>query len=199
MNEGSWSVKLSKDYSAITIYREGKRIGEYSTIKEPYCEICAFPKQTNECRWHWNDKVEGTYAVGIYYPTRRREHSSSLLSQHIIKLKSELEYATPLGLSMVMLLNTRYKDLLGEINIITPIPKHSTEYKVDKLTNKRYNQAEELAKIISAKLTDSSISFHPNILIKQKEYSQKKSEVGSESKYTRLYISCEQAPSWNQR
>jgi predicted amidophosphoribosyltransferase len=138
----------------------------YNLLREPYCKKCSFPKATDECRWHHSDTMDRTYAIGLYYPTRRE--SEDTLSYHIRKLKSSKFYARPLGYAMSILINKRYQELL-EIDYITPIPKHPDEYKYDNDTRDRYNQAEELADIISKEINKPKI----NLLNKNRPWSQR--------------------------
>lgn len=170
-SEGNWRVELSQGSNSIIVYQSGALVGKYDLLKEPYCERCAFPKPTNECSWHWFDtSVDRTYAIGIYYPTRRKkEHQGSLLSQHIIKLKTNREYAIPLGLSIALLIKGIYEEL-SIIDIITFIPKHEKEYKEDQNDFTRYNQAEELAHVIGKRINKDVV----DLLIKSKPFSQSK-------------------------
>lgn len=147
LTEGKWNVRLHSN--SIIIQKENKDIGEYVLLTSTkYCEKCAYPRPTQECPWHWNDAMDRTYAIGIYYPRRRVEHKTSLLSKHIIELKLSREYAIPLGLSMALLARTIYKELLDKVDIITFVPKHYKEYKRDRVDGAPYNQAEELARMV---------------------------------------------------
>jgi predicted amidophosphoribosyltransferase len=138
----------------------------YNLLREPYCKKCSFHEPTDKCRWHHSDTMDRTYAIGLYYP--KRSQTQDALSYHILMLKSSKFSAEPLGYAMSILIKERYKELL-EIDYITPIPKHSDEYKYDRETGDRYNQAEELANIISKEINKPKI----NLLNKNKPWSQR--------------------------
>jgi len=150
----------------ITIRYQGNEIN-YNLLTEPYCKKCSYPISTEDCRWHHSDMMDRTYAIGLYYPTRR--NIQDMLSEHIRNLKSEVIYAEPLGYAMAILINERYKEL-AEIDYVVPIPKHQVEYKYDNNQRREYNQAEELAKIICNKINKPIIN---NLLNKNKSWSQR--------------------------
>jgi predicted amidophosphoribosyltransferase len=168
MNSYHGYINNANNTIIITISRGEKRKSTftYNLLREPYCKKCSFPKATDKCRWHHSDTMDRTYAIGLYYPTRSQTQDT--LSDHIRMLKSYKFYAEPLGYAMSILIKELYKELL-EIDYITPIPKHLDEYKSDDETGDRYNQAEELAAIISKEINKPKI----NLLNKNKPWSQR--------------------------
>jgi predicted amidophosphoribosyltransferase len=168
MNSYYGDINNDNDTIIITISRGEKRKSTftYNLLREPYCKKCSFPKATDKCRWHHSDTMDRTYAIGLYYPKRREAEDT--LSDHIRRLKSSKFYARPLGYAMSILIKKRYQELL-EIDYITPIPKHRDEYKPVGKTRGIYNQAEELADIISKEINKPK----NNLLNKNKPWSQR--------------------------
>jgi competence protein ComFC len=82
--------------------------------------------------------------MGGYYPTRMNK--GDLLSEHILKLKEEQLYATPIGLSLALTIKENYPELTKS-QLIVPIPLSYEEF-----TNRGYNQPTELAKVLSCVL-----------------------------------------------
>jgi predicted amidophosphoribosyltransferase len=72
---------------------------------------------------------------------------SDLLSQHIRGLKRFVGYSVPLGWAMSLCIEHLYPELL-KTEMIVPVPKHPDEMKVDQESGLRYNQAQELGRII---------------------------------------------------
>ena len=76
----------------INVFLDGKLQGNYMLLREPYCKRCSNLGVTTEtCKHnHSLDGFERAYAIGGYYPTRMNK--GELLSDHILKLKSERTY-----------------------------------------------------------------------------------------------------------
>jgi ComF family protein len=87
-------------------------------------------------------------ALGIYYPIGRalKVKRRNLISEHIRSLKRCIDYAEPLGQAMALSVQHKYGDL-KKSNAIVPVPQHR-----DKYSERPYNQAEELAKVVSSRL-----------------------------------------------
>jgi len=120
--------------------------GTYELIKEPYCKICAHPEvSTEECTEdHPTDGFDRAYTMGIYYPLHSGK--SNLITKHILKLKRDPDYASPLGIAMAITIMKIYPILL-ESDIMVPVP--ST---VEELKTKRFNHSSELSKVLTAQL-----------------------------------------------
>lgn len=157
----------------IGVYLGSKKWGEYILLKEPYCLKCACPGVALEnCQWHEDDYgFERIYAMGAYLKREiiKERGKGDFLSSHILGLKQYPRYAEPLGLGMVECMKNRYLELM-ESELIVPIPKFPTELKVaTDPKGIKYNQAEELANIISSNINIASL----NILKKTREQSMR--------------------------
>lgn len=129
-------------------------------MKEVLCEFCNSPLFLKSgcyyCeRLHSFEKI---YAVNMYYTIM--DSRSNLLSNHVRLSKHDKSYTIPMGLAMVLLIKYRYRDLL-KTNIIVPVPAHSGT-----LAKRGFNQAEEIAKIVSKKL---NIPMDAAVLVKTKD------------------------------
>lgn len=122
-------------------------MGEYSLLRQPFCEICSSPgRTTDQCTNSTlgHSTLSGftrIRAVGSYY--QRRTQKADLLTQHIWNLKTDREYSIPLGLAMALCLTSRYSELRNS-DFVSPVPQHP-----DKMTQRGYNQALELARVLS--------------------------------------------------
>lgn len=140
-----WECELLK--TRINVYFNDELKGYYPLLRSPFCTRCSNPYVTeDECNFHLKDKLERTYAIGVY-----SRHSEDLLSEHIRQLKYWKNKARPLGTAMALCLEQLYK--IQGIDIFVPVPLY--ELKPDRSTERRYNQAEELAKQLSATLKQS--------------------------------------------
>jgi predicted amidophosphoribosyltransferase len=141
-----WQCVFSQ--SGIAVFTDRKQYGSYKLLKSPYCTKCALSGVSEDrCTWHWKDVVARTYAMGEYLPVEREDSRSDLLSQHIRGLKRFVGYSIPLGWAMSLCIDRLYPELL-KTEMIVPIPKHPDEMKADQGSGLRYNQAEELGRII---------------------------------------------------
>lgn len=157
----------------IGVFLGQKKWGEYILLKEPYCLKCAYMGvPTENCIWHEYDYgFERIYAMGAYLKRRIIEErgEEDFLSSHILGLKQYPRYAEPLGLGMVECMKNRYLELMKS-ELIVPIPKFQTELKVaTDPKGIKYNQAEELANIISSNISIPSL----NVLKKTREQSMR--------------------------
>jgi ComF family protein len=127
----------------IEVRLDGKLEGSYLLLKEPYCKRCAaIGVTTEDCKHnHSLDGFNRAYAMGCYYPARLNK--CELLSEHILKFKSEKSYATPLGMALGMTVETIYPELLDS-QLLIPIPLSDEE-----LAKRGYNQSLELVRELS--------------------------------------------------
>jgi predicted amidophosphoribosyltransferase len=148
-----WSCKLT-DRRTIEVRVTNYLKGEYLLLEEPYCDYCASPNTTTEtCMYHSRcygfDKA---YAMGSYYPSRGDDESrgwNDLLSKHIRGLKMFPNYSFPIGLGLSLCIENLFTNLL-ETNLIVPVPKFPSEFKVSNDgEHRQYNQANELASVVS--------------------------------------------------
>ena len=145
----SWEVIFKDD--KIAVFCGSKYYGDYILLQEPYCLKCACPGVTTmECSWHDDDYgFERIYAMGAYLSSSTAEGYNDLLSKHIRGLKKFPGYSIPLGLGLAECVKNRYPELL-EADLIVPVPLFETELKVS--GEVKYNQAAELAKVLSKKV-----------------------------------------------
>jgi hypothetical protein len=166
-----WQCRYEGD--RIGVYFRGKRRGEYTLLKEPYCLKCACPGvSTEKCRWHDDDYgFERIYAMGAYLKRAVIEErgEGDFLSSHILGIKQYPRYAVPLGLGLVECIKNRYRELM-QSELIVPFPKFPTELKIAKDPPRvKYNQSIELSNIISSNINITS----KDILKKTKEQSMR--------------------------
>jgi len=140
----------------IDVYSNDNLKGAYTLLEEPFCKYCSSPNTTTEnCSLHTQcHSFARAFAMGAYFPSRGNPGSkgwNDLLSKHIRGLKMYPNYAVPLGLGLTLCIKHVFASL-PKVDLIVPVPKHATEYKVSHDAQKRpYNQAIELAKVISSK------------------------------------------------
>ncbi len=105
----SWSC--SKKDSSIEVSREGKFVGNSVLLKQPYCEICFAPDTpTHLCtNPHELYSFNSVHAVGAY--VKKQFNKGDLLSNHIVELKSFIDFAAPLGLAMGIVAKDRFPAL----------------------------------------------------------------------------------------
>jgi predicted amidophosphoribosyltransferase len=158
VNMKSWYCNKSDD--AVNVFLEQDK---YILLKEPYCRKCAYPGvETGSCRnIHHSDGFDSVCAVGIYQGAANRK--KDLLTDHILNLKEDPTFAEPLGLAMGIAIRALRPELL-ESEVLVPVPLHAEE-----ITSRGYNQAIELAKILTkdikipsveALIKTRSVSFH---------------------------------------
>lgn len=136
-----WFCKKAGDF--INVFCNKKFQGNYVLMKDPYCKMCACPEVTTDSCKH-NHSLDGfnrAYAIGIYYPARLNK--GELLSSHILKLKTDPDFAIPLGMSLGIVINELYPELLDS-DYLVPIPLSDEEF-----ANRGYNQSTELTKVLS--------------------------------------------------
>ena len=166
LSQSGWTSEF--DGTGIKVIHQGKLIGRYVLLKEPYCHICAFPDiKTEHCSWHQDDTpLDRTYSLGVYYPGQVLYDGD--LTFDILKLKRFIEYSVPLGLSMALCAQKVYPELL-KFDYLVPVPSHSSELKVDSNTGTKYNQSKELTKVLNS-FTGIKIK---EILVKTRPKSQR--------------------------
>jgi len=137
----AWKCELKQTRIAVSFSDEYK--GYYPLLNEPYCKRCCNYGETEKtCKFHLRDKVDRTFAIGLY-----QKSSEDLLSKHIRQLKQWRNRCVPLGLAMALCLDEVYK--IKGIDCLVPVPLHKDELKHDKNSSIEYNHAFELATIIS--------------------------------------------------
>jgi len=158
----SWEVVFKDD--RIAVFCGSKYYGDYILLKEPYCLKCAcLGVTTMQCSWHDDDYgFERIYAMGAYLSSSTPEGYDDLLSKHIRGLKKFPGYSIPLGLGLAECVKNRYPELL-KTDLIVPVPLFGTELKVSGKV--KYNQAAELAKVLSEKININ----HRESLVKTRE------------------------------
>ena len=146
-----WHCKYEDD--RIHVFTESKDYGYYNLIQEPYCKICSYPGvDTEDCAWHEDYYgFNRLYAMGPYITSKTMAGYTDLLSKHIRGLKIYKNYAYPLGLGLSLCISNKWSELM-EADFFTPIPKAESEFKIDRESEEKYNQANELAKIVSSKI-----------------------------------------------
>jgi predicted amidophosphoribosyltransferase len=78
--------------------------------------------------------------MGIYYKSTLQK--TDLLSEHILELKTDIEFAKPIGIAMSITVKELYPELLNS-DLLVPIASHP-----DEIADRGYNQALELAKVL---------------------------------------------------
>ena len=126
--------------------------GAYKLLEEPFCRVCGnLNVTTQECTWH--ETLYGfhrIYVMGKYLKVSRAE--TDLLSSHILMLKTNKEYAFPLGEALALMVQHCYTELL-ESELLVPVPLHLEEFR-----QRGYNQALEIARVLSERL-DIPLSY----------------------------------------
>src|SRR5208283_1842681 len=84
----------------INVSLKNQPLGQYVLIKKPYCDKCATPETDfASCqRVHELDWFDGVRTVGVYY--QKHLNKGEMLTEHILKFKSNPLYKEPLGKSM---------------------------------------------------------------------------------------------------
>jgi len=91
--------------------------------------------------------------MGKYISSKTQEGYNDLLSKHIRGLKKYPKYSEPLGSGLSLCMKHKFGELL-DFHIIVPAPKHK-----DELAGDGFNQAIELAKVVSANVGIPSIDI----------------------------------------
>jgi len=140
-----WSCNLADE--VIEVYYDNHQEGRYSLAESPFCEVCAHPNvSTDKCTDHeYLDSIDRIYTMGWYIPSSNRT-TDDLLSRHILRAKNDSSFVTPLGLAMAITARARYPELLN-YELILPVPLYA-----ERLAGRGYNQALELARIVSSEL-----------------------------------------------
>ncbi|RLF22519.1 MAG: hypothetical protein DRN15_08765 [Thermoprotei archaeon] len=117
-----------------------------------FCELCMYPCTRKEfCKNHFSDEaLDGTLAVGIYFQRALAGKYHNMLSDHVLMLKSSIEFSKPLALAMILALKNKVFNIdIDEVYCLIPIPKHPAELKFDADLGIAYNQATELARHVA--------------------------------------------------
>lgn len=146
MQLSEWKATLLQN--SIAVERRETKVGDYSLLPSPYCEICSSPGLTTEqCSSNplGHSDLYGfkkLYAVGSYFARRTLRQQADALTRDILSLKSNKEYAIPLGLAMDLCAQNLYPEL-KQSDLIVPVPQHP-----QKIVQRGYNQALELAQVL---------------------------------------------------
>lgn len=104
-----------------------------------------------------------------------RHHTDDLLSIHIRALKNRVKFASSLGLAMTYAIYRKFEEFL-DVDYLIPMPLHS-----NKLAERGYNQAEELAKVISSRigipLVSNALKKVKDVNMRGKPRSQRKLDI----------------------
>ncbi len=122
-------------------------VGSYELLRNPFCARCARPNvEEPDCGFHWfiDEALERVHAVSIYYTLQ--DQRDNLISRHILRFKDQRDYAFPLGLAMALYIRKIAPELSG-YDAIVPVPIHP-----DKRLQRGYDQAEEMAKVLSCQI-----------------------------------------------
>lgn len=151
--------------------------GIYRLVGSHTCRVCGNPFLLTiqgvpvcfENILHRNLKdVDGSFQMGYYYKksARNKKESNDALTEHILRLKREIEFAKPLAKAMFLTIKNEIPQLL-KIDAIVPIPNHDNDYQKDKkavaLANELgllYNTNGYAVEVITAlkKVSDISIT-----------------------------------------
>lgn len=165
----TWRCTLTPK-NTIRIEHYDTEIGKYYLMEKPFCTKCTLPLNPNfpHCALCGNIKhFKIARCVGLYFKVhyqgnltyiKRRE--DDLLTKHLLALKSNKEFAKPIGLAMVLCFKHVYREL-ATVDIITPVPQHQ-----DSLTQRGYNQTEEMARVISSRI---NVPLDTTLLVKTKD------------------------------
>jgi len=181
IKSGDWRCELSSE--SILVRRRDQDIGRYPLLKEPYCKRCSsLGFRTQKCPWHsrFPDALVRIFAVSPYYPLGLPE--SGLLDDHVNRLKTDAEYAIPIGLAMSLMMLERYETDLKGFEALVPVPLYQSS-----LTSRGYNQAEELARRISKECKIGQIS----LLRKTREVKQRGSGMDARWSAVKGAYSCD--------
>ncbi len=162
----------------------------YYLVPEPFCKKCCLPisprLQTELCyfcsSYDGPKHFEFARALGLYFRLDYKgvveyikRHHDDNLRDHILRLKSDKRYAKPLGIAMAYILDKKFRDLL-DVDYVVPVPQHPNS-----LTGRGYNQAEELAKVISDRtgipLMSDALVRVKDVKMKRKNRTERKSEI----------------------
>jgi ComF family protein len=127
----------------IEVSLNNQHLGSYVLIKRPFCERCGTPETDfASChRTHAFDWFDSVFTVGVYY--QKHLHRDEMLTDHILRLKSDPTYKEPLGRSMGIVAREIFPELLKADGLV-PIPLHCEELK-----KRGFNQSLELSNQLS--------------------------------------------------
>ena len=130
--KGSWNLKWSKERVFLQNPTTEKK-WTYELAEPPYCLHCGRSLVRGSFCWddirHQNLQfTDKTFQLGTYYPTAKVEElqpETDILTQHILGLKSDHEYAQPIGEAMAMSMINNYREML-DADLMIPIPSYDT-------------------------------------------------------------------------
>jgi len=131
----------------IDVARNGKNIGSYDLLQEPFCRRCSRPGvDEKDCGFHWflDDALKRIYSVSTYYTSLNSR--TNLMTKHVLSLKNSQGYATPVAQAMALTVKKKYAELL-DADLIVPVPLHA-----DKKAQRGFDQAEELGRLLGCLL-----------------------------------------------
>ena len=116
----------------------------YKLTQEPHCELCGSTKIRGKECWNYtrHSKLElcnGVFQLGGYYAVKKlaQQEKEDSLTQFILRLKDDEDFAEPVGGSMALAIKHKYQTLLDS-EILIPIPAYGN----------RYNQARSICNSI---------------------------------------------------
>ena len=151
--------------------------GIYNIITGKICPICGDPRMIKiqgeykclESYLHDSLKdTDGVYQLGYYHKkySTAKTLENDILSQDILRLKNNPNYAIPIAKSMFLLMKTNFPILL-DIDIIVPVPNHSDDEfshsKAVALSNeltKEYDRAGKHVDVVHALLKVQNSKTH---------------------------------------
>ena len=172
-------LKIWIENNNAVIVGSGKSQTKYYLVPEPFCKRCCLPISLGSqadlcyfCNSHEDlEHFDSARAMGLYFKHNYsgnleyiERHDDDKLTDHILKLKSISSYAKLLGEAMAHVLEKKFKYML-DVDCIIPVPQHPNSLK-----ERGYNQAEELARVIS---DHTKIPLISDVLIKVKDVSMK--------------------------
>ncbi len=169
----SWYCALYEDL--FWIYCNDKLQGTYAPLKKPYCSHCSNPGVNTESCYHKDlYGFDTIYALGAYH-----KNEIDLLSTHIRSFKENKEYAHPLGMALGILAKESCPEVISS-DIITPVPEH-----IEKLYERKYNQALELCKVVQNCLNKPVIeTLSKTRNIDMRSYSREQRKISVNGLYT---------------
>lgn len=107
----------------------------YELIKPPFCEMCGrsliMGKYCFDDYRHTKlELADRTFQLGNYYPMSKIDEQvyEDILTQHILRLKNNNDYAEPIGIAMAMAMTKipEYKIMLNA-DVLVPIPSYEKQ------------------------------------------------------------------------
>jgi predicted amidophosphoribosyltransferase len=150
-----WTVAWS-DNEIDTYYKDDYR-GSYKLLTEPFCGKCASPLHLGAsiCNWSYAHptSINRIHAIGYYIPvdSYHRSGASDFLSGHIYFSKYNSFKGEPLGLAIAECIRQKYQEL-AKSDFIVAVPRFSTEYHDDEVSDEPFNPPDILARWMKSEL-----------------------------------------------